>query len=107
VTRKPRHFAADRLRLAYSALTRLRDRGALSTEAHLEPYADDERGTIRAHRQDMDAALVELLDFVGGTGSREGLTAERGDAFEARTTLGVSVRLDGGSVVIRVPRRDT
>lgn len=89
-----RHLGVDPTRAAHRALGRVL--GAL----------DDSWES--ADGESLASALATLRMFRGWLGQlpdNEGLTSERDHDYAARADLGVRVTLDGGAVVVRVPRR--
>ena len=99
VSRKPKHHP-DGMRV-YRALRRL-----LSDDFEIRMV---QRYEPEDYAREMEAevldALREFCDWLSATSTRHGLTSEPTNAFRAREELGVSVRLDGETVVVKVPRR--
>lgn len=66
----------------------------------------------REHANDDDRAeamdeLRAFHDWLGKTDAGHGLTAEPSSAFRAREEAGVSMKMDGSAIVIRVARQST
>lgn len=70
-------------------------------------HGDDESGP-RTHESERDKAecletIHEFRRWLAKTKTTDHLTPESASTYQARATVGVSVKREGGSVVIRVP----
>ena len=63
------------------------------------------QGATRDERADAMDELRAFRAWLATTDAGHGLTAEPESAFRARVEAGVSARMDGDAVVIRVSRR--
>lgn len=97
--RNPTHYpeAGD----LYRALTRVMDPERYDVKAK-DLYDPEEYGIKRD--TETRETIAAFLSWLAHTPSGHGLTSEAHAAFQARVALGVSVRMDQGAVVIRVPR---